>query len=108
MVNHLAYWKLYCTRMLTTQKIEDLLPRPSDGEAPPGMPGWPEAAENLREQHRTLRAAIAALSPEQLTERFPLTNLTVERVLAGLIAHDAYHAGQISLLRRQWAASRPD
>lgn len=105
-VNHVAYWKQYCAQMLTTQTIEDLLPRPPVGEAPPGMPGWPQAAENLRQQHRVLRAAVAALQPEQLTQRFPLTNMTLERVLMGLIAHDAYHAGQILLLRQQWAARR--
>lgn len=103
-VNHIAYWKQYCARMLTTQHIEDLLPRPPDGEAPRGMPDWPQAVENLRQQHQALRIAVAALQPEQLTARFPLTNMTVERVIAGLIAHDAYHAGRILLVRRQWAA----
>ena len=52
-----------------------------------------------------LRAALESLTPEQLdapsTMRFPISDKTLLGVIAFLVQHDAYHLGQLSLLRRQ-------
>jgi len=46
-VNHMAYWIDLCTREFQGRSTEDLMPIPKAGEAPPGMPAWPEAFKNL-------------------------------------------------------------
>ena len=54
----------------------------------------------LRDEHRKLRAAVAGLSDQSL-DRPPVGEDTLAvDLVAGIIAHDLYHAGQIQLLKR--------
>jgi hypothetical protein len=53
----------------------------------------------LDECHRTLREAVAALSPGRLQKDVGRSQ-TALFVVSGIIAHDLYHAGQIQLLKR--------
>ena len=51
-----------------------------------------------------LEARLAALTPEDLagktTQRFPIDDATLAGTLAFLLHHEAYHLGQLGLLRR--------
>lgn len=64
-VNHMAFWEEYVGRRLRGQPTGDVA-KVADGQAPAGMPPWPQAREHLLEQHLALRAAVEALSDEQL------------------------------------------
>jgi len=69
----------------------------ADGEAP-----MAEAIERLRETHRSFRQHVAQLTDDDL-ERPRLTNWGEERltrwIIAAIIGHDFYHAGEINHLR---------
>jgi uncharacterized damage-inducible protein DinB len=75
-------------------------PAPSDG-------GWAETLAELDRSHRDLHDAIAALSAARWEavvgpsrEANLGTGVSIAMMLHGIIQHDAYHAGQMSLLRK--------
>ena len=55
--------------------------------------------DRLRDWHRRLVEAVAAFDPDRLGD-LAYDDHTFRDVIAGVAAHDAYHAGQIRLLRR--------
>ena len=54
----------------------------------------------LREEHHRLREAVAAFPPSALDEQPTKSKWTNAAHIYGVAAHDAYHAGQIQLLKR--------
>jgi hypothetical protein len=101
-VLHAAYWKYTVRRRILGEKR---------GSFPLKGSNWIESQENtaaawhrdaqlLIETHASLRAAIADLSPAQLPKRLPGAKVTYFFLISGVAAHDAYHAGQIQLLKR--------
>ncbi len=102
-VVHAAYWKYAVRRRLLGEKRgsfplagSNWFPRP-DRASPRS---WKEDVALLEDQHRTLRAAIAALDDADLSNKAPRSKGTTLRLVAGIAAHDLYHAGQIQLLKR--------
>lgn len=69
--------------------------------APPTTSAWAESVALLERRHERLLQALASLPRERLHQR-PLSDsrYTLYEELHGLVQHDAYHAGQIVLLRR--------
>lgn len=60
---------------------------------------------DFAESHRRVVAGLASLTGEQLAAAAPFSPTgnpqeTIGSLLAGLLFHDAYHAGQTGLLRR--------
>jgi hypothetical protein len=47
-----------------------------------------------------MRAAVAGLRESDLEKKSPKSRVTTLRLVAGIAAHDLYHAGQIQLLKR--------
>jgi uncharacterized damage-inducible protein DinB len=104
---HLAAW---------TQEVAARL-RGSEPHLP-AIGDWPAAADDhagtWRDARRALHAAhaevlrmVSALSDEQFAEPVGTvreatfgTGVSRARMLAGLLEHDAYHGGQIALLKR--------
>jgi uncharacterized damage-inducible protein DinB len=81
------------------------------GEPAAGEPDWPALAETsahawtaavdqLKAAQRSLRDAVAALPETRLHQTVPGRSHSFWHELLGLMHHDLYHAGQISLLRR--------
>lgn len=103
LVVHAAYWKYAVRRRITGE---------GRGSFPLGGSNWFErpveatpaalAADLalLKSCHRELRAAVATLAPERLGERVKAGGWTLRETVAGVAAHDLYHAGQVSLLKR--------
>jgi uncharacterized damage-inducible protein DinB len=84
---------------------------PADGDWPRSAAtteeNWHRAVAALEQAHEELGATLAGVDPAVLadrvgTERDPAagTGITYEDMLHGLLQHDAYHLGQISLLRK--------
>jgi uncharacterized damage-inducible protein DinB len=84
---------------------------PAEGDWPPVGPtseaAWRAAVEGLSAAHAEVAAAIGGLREGQLDERVggardaPLgTGVTYREMLHGLAQHDAYHTGQIALLKK--------
>jgi uncharacterized damage-inducible protein DinB len=80
------------------------LPEPGDW---PAEAGWPEARARLEGAYRSLREHLAAFPEAKLAGMVgpardaPLgSGVTFAVMLTGLVEHNAYHGGQISLLKR--------
>ena len=106
---HAAYWKYAVCRRLTGEArgsfpIEgsNWFPR-SGGDAR----AWREDLALLKEVHARLRAAVAALPASRLGQKAVGGATTHFDLVAGVIAHDLYHAGQIQLLKRLSRKTRP-
>src|SRR6516162_1021370 len=100
---HAAYWKYVVRRRLTGQKRGSfVLPGSNFFERPRGGPSetaWKSDVAILLEEHRKLRLSVGRLTPA--AQAAPQT----AHLIRGIAAHDLYHAGQIRLLRRLWAAA---
>ncbi|HEY1379611.1 MAG TPA: DinB family protein [Gemmataceae bacterium] len=107
-VLHAAYWKYTVRRRLTGEKRGSFALKGSNWFPQPepfGEADWRRCVELLLGEHATLRAAVAALDPRQLSRRIGSGRFTVADTVLGVAAHDLYHAGQVQLLRRLYADS---
>ena len=107
-VVHAAYWKYAARRRLLGEKRgsfplkgSNWFPRAADLSAE----AWAEDVALLEQMHRALRAAVAGLSPSALSATPPGRKVSNLDLIAGVAAHDVYHAGQIQLLKRLGAAA---
>jgi uncharacterized damage-inducible protein DinB len=108
LTHHVAAWANE-----VTHRLQGRQPRmPEEGDFPAPVAGltqveWEQAKARLDTAHARLVQAILAFDPARLHEPVgpardaPLgTGVTYYGLLHGLIQHDAYHAGQIVLLKR--------
>jgi len=102
-VVHSAYWKYAVWRRLTGQrrgsfplKGSNWFVRPASG---PGD-DWKQDVALLDHTHRVLRDAIAGLPDRNLRRKSRGSKVSNFELIAGIAAHDLYHAGQIQLLKR--------
>lgn len=77
-------------------------------------PWWPELQEELTADawaadlalleslHRRLVAAVSGASRRLLATVRPGRSLTIGMEVLGVATHDAYHAGQMNMIRRMW------
>jgi hypothetical protein len=103
LVVHAAYWKYAVRRRLSGDKRGSFaLPgsnwfaRPEAGDDA----AWRADVRLLVDEHRKLRAQVAKLRDRDLDRPSPGVKTTPRVLVRGIAAHDLYHAGQISLLKR--------
>jgi hypothetical protein len=105
LVVHAAYWKYAVWRRLSDEKRgtfplggSNWFPRPltaGDGEA-----AWKRDVALLGQMHAQLIAVVDALADKDL-DRLPSGAMVTRfELIAGVAAHDLYHAGQIQLIKR--------
>ncbi len=102
-VIHAAYWKYAVRRRLLGEKRGSFPLKGSNWFLRPDVAtdkAWRNDVALLEESHRSLRDAIAVLSPRALPERTARKKFTNAAVIYGVASHDLYHAGQIQLLKR--------
>jgi hypothetical protein len=103
---HIAYWKYTVRRHLLRE------PQPRFPRSPANFPAQPERADEsawardvalLKSEHLRLLEAVAGLSEASLGD-IPGSGRrwTYGELILGIAAHDAYHTGQIQLLKRLW------
>ena len=100
---HAAYWKYVAWRRLTGAKRGSFpLPGSNFIERPVARTSLALRTDLalLDEMHRVLREAAAAVRPADLDKGSAQRGVTKRALLAGVAAHDLYHAGQIQLLKR--------
>lgn len=103
LVVHAAYWKYAAFRRLTGLKRGSFPLKGSNWFARGDRAddrAWREDLALLDHTHKTLRAAVAKLSPADLDHTARGSTLSNFALLSGVAAHDLYHAGQIQLLKR--------
>jgi uncharacterized damage-inducible protein DinB len=100
LVNHIISWKIFVIEKLkgnADYKVDDVsnFPRIDD---------WDYTLKNLDTVQAQLLAAISELNPERLQEKVPHEGYqyTFYALLHGIIHHDIYHIGQISLIKKHW------
>ncbi len=106
MALHIAYWK-YTVRRHLVGGSEPRFPRsPSNFPAQPAgadEAAWAADVALVRSEHRRLAEAVRALPERGLGAMPPLgKRWTFGEMVLGIAAHDAYHTGQIQLLKRLW------
>jgi hypothetical protein len=104
LVLHAAYWKYAVRCRLTGERPAGGFPRsPSNWPAVPehgSAAAWRADVRLLAAEHAALRAAVEALPPERLGEHSPRGRWRLAELITGAAAHDAYHTGQIQLIKR--------
>ncbi len=103
---HCAYWKYTVRRRITGEKRGAFAVTGSNWfERPDGEADWKVEGRLLNETHRSLRDAVERLGASKL-DAVPFGSThTFAQLIAGVAAHDVYHAGQIQLIKR--LASEP-
>jgi uncharacterized damage-inducible protein DinB len=110
LVHHVAAWAGEVTARLGGRTPQ----LPEEGDFPPPVDvlsdaEWNVLRRRLDDAHQRVVDAIHASDPARLDERMgtadaPMgTGVSFEGMLHGLVQHDAYHAGQIVLLKRALA-----
>ena len=100
---HIGVWEGIVWRRLAGESIRDL-PDSQDWPAvdDTSEAAWQRTLAALLEQSRQLRTAVAAFPESRLSEMVPgtMTPRSFYGEMHGVLQHDIYHAGQISLLKR--------
>jgi uncharacterized damage-inducible protein DinB len=100
-VGHLAYWledtwrQIIGEARLQGESGSDWGPAALESEG-----AWLVLCQSLEEAHGRLRAAILHLEESRLDEARPGSDTTIRGLLLGTLQHNAYHAGQIALVRK--------
>jgi uncharacterized damage-inducible protein DinB len=114
-VLHMTSWTREVTRR--AGGAEPRLPVEGNWPVPqtPAEPEWKDAREALARAHRELIAVLRALPSARWTQ--PVgptreaglgTGLSVLEMVIGLAQHEAYHIGQIAMLRRAVQGTRTE
>lgn len=61
---------------------------------------WRDTVERLKEANRLLADDVRALPEERLEAPVPGRDYAVAAMLVGIVEHDAYHGGQIAILKK--------
>ncbi|MFQ5526640.1 MAG: DinB family protein [Thermoanaerobaculia bacterium] len=100
---HAAYWKYIVRRRLVGERRGSFPRQGSDWfERPNGCTDsdWKDDVRLLVEIHRGLREAVAGLRASDLGVTPRGSRVSNLDMIAGVVAHDLYHTGQIQLLKR--------
>jgi len=106
-VLHLAVWNEVPRRRLDGERLQNL---PPERDWPPvtdlstlstlSTAAWQAAQAALQDAHAALHARVLGLADGQLDDPVVGSDPTVRGMLFGVLQHNAYHAGQIMLLRK--------
>ncbi|WP_243318469.1 DinB family protein [Geothrix paludis] len=101
LAGHLAYWMEDARRQI----LGEARTSPEAGgdweaAAPGSDAAWQALCQALEAAHCGLRDAVRALEEARLDEARPGSDTTLRGLLLGTLQHNAYHAGQIGLLRK--------
>jgi hypothetical protein len=96
---HAAYWKYAVRRRLTGGRRGSFRLEGSNWFEVDASRTWRDDVRMLVDEHRLLRAAIAAYSARALDKAVDEKKQTAAFTIRGIAAHDLYHAGQIQLLK---------
>lgn len=103
---HVGFWIDAARRRMEGEEITNV---PPEVDFPQGgakdEPAWRATLANLEQAHRRLHAAILELDDDALDGPVAGSDPTVRGQLLGILQHNAYHAGQIVVLKKARAGS---
>ncbi|TDO28211.1 putative damage-inducible protein DinB [Sediminibacterium goheungense] len=99
LVSHLIYWRktvlIRLVGVLGTPSMSDFYqPAHTDRQA------WEEVLAQFRDVQEELVKVIRQFPEEKMDEPSPMKSQTYYQLLTGCLQHDAYHMGQIILLKK--------
>lgn len=98
---HCAYWKYAVRRRIAGEKRGSFALEGANWfRRPDGAARLDAERKLLGAEHAALRAAVAGLEPAALSRTPEGSKHTLAQLIAGIAAHDLYHAGQIRLMKR--------
>ncbi len=100
-VLHLTVWIEVSKRRLAGDPVDALAPAedwPPVGE--PTSAAWAAARRALTSAHRELERAVLGLAERRLAEPVGGSSADAHGLLWGVVQHNAYHGGQIALLKK--------
>ena len=103
LVIHAAYWKYSVRRRLTGEAKGAFAVKGSNWWVRPqelSEKAWRADLKLLEAEHRQLRMALESVKVSQLQEKPAGSKTSYFDLIAGVAAHDLYHAGQIQMLKR--------
>ena len=101
LVLHVTAWtEIVRQRLVSTSAVEATPEQdwPHVGDA--SAEEWRAAVQRLKDAHRELAEDVAVLDDSRLIGRVAGREHSVLAMVHGIIEHDAYHGGQIALLKR--------
>jgi len=106
LVSHMMFWETEVLR-----RMSSLPARSSEDLNFPAMPNvsaenWTATLSEFRRSNSDFRSALAKLSDWQLQQPMPGREKSIYVELHGVIQHHLYHAGQIAILSRIFAADK--
>lgn len=107
LTSHVAFWIDACLRRMDGESITNV---PPEVDFPAGTAAsdesWRATLAGLDRAHRRLHARLLELDDERLDGTVAGSDPTVRGQLLGILQHNAYHAGQIAVLRKAAEGSR--
>jgi uncharacterized damage-inducible protein DinB len=108
---HIAYWN-YAVRRRLEGGGDARFPRsPANWPAVPkraDAKSWAEDVALLKGEHERLAATIAEIPSKRYGTALPGgKRWTIGELIVGIAQHDAYHTGQIQLMKRLWQTAHP-
>jgi uncharacterized damage-inducible protein DinB len=97
-VHHVRVTDELVRRHVTGEAAGEEADWPTLGET--GEAVWRAAVDRLKAAQRALRDAVTRLPEARLHETIPGKSHSYWHELLGVLHHDLYHAGQISLLKK--------
>ncbi len=99
-VLHIASWKSIVERRLRGEIVSAT----SEQDWPPvqglSAAAWQQTMAELQQAHDSLVHTLSKMSDTQLETKSPGQDIPKYITVHGLVQHDLYHAGQISLLKK--------
>jgi len=101
LVLHMTAWAEIARQRLATEPP----PPPTDEQDWPPVgdrsaESWRAAIERLKDAHRELAGEVSAMDDKRIVDRLAGRDHTALVMLHGVIEHDAYHGGQVAILKR--------
>ncbi|MEO5579676.1 MAG: DinB family protein [Gemmatimonadaceae bacterium] len=110
LVLHIAYWNYAVRRRLEGGDGPRFPRTPADWPRLPEQresKSWSQDVALLSAEHERIVAAVAKIpSSKYKTILAGGKQWTIGELIVGIAQHDAYHTGQIQMLKRLWTASR--
>jgi len=101
---HIAYWKYAVRRRLEGGTAPRFPRSPANFPALPAVPDqatWDADRALLRQEHERLLEVVAAIPPSHYGRQVQSgRRWTVGELILGIAQHDAWHTGQIVMLKR--------
>ncbi len=100
---HIAYWKYSVCRYMdeNTGKGFERSPANWPEVENASADSWKRDKDLIRLHHRALTEAIRNFPDHRLDEKIAADkDWTFSQLIAGIVAHDTYHIGQIQLMKR--------